>query len=153
MPTKPKRPCPKPGCPNLECTEHTNYASKQYDRYRGTAASRGYDSRWATFSRSYRARHPLCAVAKRNSRTEAPNDLHVDHIIPLSHWRGSKFDGANLQAISAKAHARKTRDEYHGNNRGAPLAGWPLVPWRDDLTLDEAHRYIELNVAGSPLTF
>ena len=148
MPTRPKRPCNHPACPNLGCTDpaHVHRNSRQYDRSRGNAASRGYDSAWSRFAARYRDANPLCAIAKREGRVEAAE--HVDHIIPLDIWRGGKFDGANLQPLSNSAHSAKTRHEHQRNKRGELLAGWPDVPWQGDLTLDEAHEFIRARQVG-----
>lgn len=66
---------------------------KEQDRRRGTAASRGYDSRWAKASLSFRKRNPLCQYCEMEGRVTA-TDL-VDHLYPhrtydgvfwLKHW-------------------------------------------------------------------
>lgn len=55
-----RRPCPTPGCDQLT------------DKPKGCARCRArdparalYDSVWAAFSRSYRARHPTCEMCRR----------------------------------------------------------------------------------------
>lgn len=144
MPNRPKRPCRYLGCPSLGvCPNPAHSPSrerKDYDQRRGTATARGYDKAWSRFSAAYRTEHPLCVAAQRNGRVNASD--HVDHIIPLSIWRGHKYDGANLQALSQSAHSAKTMQESQGNRRNAPLACWPYVPWHGDLTVKEAHEFI-----------
>lgn len=147
MPTRSKRPCSQPGCPALQpCPTHSNKTAKDYDRSRGTATERGYDSAWSRFAAIYRADNPLCSAAQRQGRTAASE--HVDHIIPLTKWRGDKYDPANLQPLSQSAHATKTLQERNGNSRGEPLASWPYVPWKTDLTMADAHSYLWVAAAN-----
>ena len=59
-----RRPCKTVGCPHLaeqgraRCLQH----ERDYDARRGSAAGRGYTSRWAATSRRFRARFPLCGM-------------------------------------------------------------------------------------------
>ena len=98
--------CEHPGCGKITqgrfCAEHEPEAYSQqaraYDRYRGSAAQRGYDARWHRFSKAYLARpeHRFCAL--HISPKCAGIAQCVDHIRPL---RGrsdpGRFDPSNLQ--------------------------------------------------------
>lgn len=84
MPSRPKSICRAPGCGKLidapgYCDKHKKAVRKQEDERRGTAAERGYDSKWAKARVFYLRKHPLCVYCKRSGRTVAANV--VDHII------------------------------------------------------------------------
>ena len=77
------------------------------DQQRGTAASRGYDSRWSRYSTLYRKRHPLCVMCLAEGRTRASEC--VDHIEPVSGPDDPKFyDESNHQALCRRHHSEKT---------------------------------------------
>lgn len=108
MATRPKRLC-KCGavvqgrCPN--CT-------KQYDQRRGTAAERGYDSRWAAYAKDYKRRNPLCVYIREDGRPCHRPAEHVDHIKRVSGADDRLFwDEANHQPLCAVCHGLKTRLE------------------------------------------
>jgi hypothetical protein len=68
MPVAPPKPCTFPGCSALvvggtRCPTHAvpRRVARFSDRFRGTAASRGYGSRWQAFRPIWLARFPLCA--------------------------------------------------------------------------------------------
>jgi 5-methylcytosine-specific restriction protein A len=106
MPTAAKRFCSgAPTCPNFqgECATHGTPAQRS-DKARGTAQERGYDSRWATYSKRFRDAHPVCGMRadgsmdRVNSRCvqegrTTPAEC-VDHVVPMSQG-GSKWDAAN----------------------------------------------------------
>lgn len=93
------RPCAQPGCPALVTRGRCVVHSKQQDQARGTAQQRGYDARWAEYSRQFRAAHPICG--ERHDGTLDPTHSRclregrltpaecVDHIRPVS--RGGDF--------------------------------------------------------------
>lgn len=69
MPSKPASPCRHPLCAAKAepgsgwCLTHqrpARAAVEQADDRRGTAASRGYGSKWRDQSLAFRARHPIC---------------------------------------------------------------------------------------------
>lgn len=116
MPYKIKRPCNKPGCPELThdryCPEHAK--ERLYDNRRGSAADRGYDARWRKYREIYLKLHPLCACDDcKKKGLPLPADV-VDHIRP---HRGSKklfWDPKNHQAMNSRCHSRKTAREDGG---------------------------------------
>lgn len=99
------QPCLQPGCPNVvkkgRCATHARQADQGT---RGTAHQRGYDSPWATYSRTFRAQHPVCgeradgtfdAVHSRCVQEGLSTPAQcVDHTIPLRDG-GSKWDPVN----------------------------------------------------------
>lgn len=84
------RVCPTEGCPELttggRCTNHTKAA----DRARGTAAGRGYGSRWATVYRpACLRRDPLCTCT---STTPEHGCRCVAQSTVADHWPTSRRD-------------------------------------------------------------
>lgn len=124
MATKPQRPCSKVGCRILTderyCPEHKVERRKQYDRQRGTAAQRGYTSRWHKYSVAYRKEHPLC-VGCLVANVISPSE-HVDHIIAVSGPDDPLFwEQTNHQALCQSCHSKKTVLEdggFGGRNKG-----------------------------------
>lgn len=73
MPTMPKRLRPAGARSKVQ-------VRREQDERRGSAASRGYDGRWAKASASFRRRCPLCEYCALNGRVE-PATL-TDHLYP-----------------------------------------------------------------------
>ncbi|AFM40315.1 restriction endonuclease [Desulfosporosinus acidiphilus SJ4] len=113
MPTKPKRPCSYPGCPWLTagryCEQHQKQVSKEYDLRRGSAASRGYDSRWATTRKRYLREHSLCVECLKTGKLTPANV--VDHVIPHKGDMVKFWDESNWQSLCKRCHDRKTAKE------------------------------------------
>jgi 5-methylcytosine-specific restriction enzyme A len=117
MPNKPKRFCLN-NCRD-RAVDGTNYCArcaaaaedrcckykKECDYKRqlreGTAAQRGYDSRWHKVSKLVRRNEPVCRLCK-NALAQM-----VDHIVPLKQG-GERLALENLQPICNSCHARKT---------------------------------------------
>lgn len=127
MPFKPKRPCRFPGCPNLTdtgayCAAHRSRVPAQtapqkererrYDNERGTAAERGYNSKWRTARQGYLAHHPLCAECQRHGRI-TPATV-VDHMIPHKGDKKLFWDRDNWQPLCKACHDAKTAREDGG---------------------------------------
>lgn len=96
--------CRAPGCGKLidapgHCDRHKKQVRKEQDQRRGTAAERGYDSRWAKARVFYLRKHPFCVYCLRQAGITAVDtqgiaaacmkrQMHpplanvVDHIIP-----------------------------------------------------------------------
>lgn len=83
---------------------------REYDKRRGTPSQRGYNERWARFSKQYRKLNPLCVNCLAHGVTRA--SAQVDHIVPLSKG-GKKYDYENLQALCRTCHSQKTARERH----------------------------------------
>ena len=111
MPWAPKRPCRHPGCKELcdkgvYCKRHTKEEAQTYDRFRGTATQRGYDSRWVKARKAFLARNPLCAYCEKAGRL-VPATV-VDHIIPHRGDKALFWDVSNWQPLCKMCHDKKT---------------------------------------------
>lgn len=109
MPRKLPTPCNYPGCPNLSheryCEKHKRQEAKRYDQQRGTAAQRGYDSRWRKIRAMVLAEEPLCRECARQGRVVPAQ--HIDHI----DGNVNDMSRENLQPLCASCHSRKTARE------------------------------------------
>ena len=108
MPTKPKRPCRFPGCPNLcdsgvYCKDHIQYST---DRVRGGADARGYNKQWRSARADFLKRNPLCAECMK--RGEVRPATVVDHIVPHRGDRRLFWDEKNWQPLCKACHDKKT---------------------------------------------
>jgi 5-methylcytosine-specific restriction endonuclease McrA len=115
----PKHICAERGCPVLvergrtRCPAH----ERAYDLRRGSAQDRGYDARWAAFSRAWRQRFPWCGMrADGQLHTDggslcAQQDLKtraqcVDHLVAIRNG-GSQYDESNLESKCLQCSGRK----------------------------------------------
>lgn len=112
MPPKPLKPCTKCGklTTSVPCDACRKSVAAAYDRARGTATARGYDSRWARYSKRYRIEHPLCVHCLAEGVVHASE--HVDHIEAVSGPDDPLFwDPRNHQALCRRHHSLKTAKE------------------------------------------
>ena len=117
MPLRAKRPCNKPGCPGLTdskfCTVHEplgNQQNTERERWRGTAASRGYDADWQRVRLEALKRDKyLCQNCLKNDRI-TPATM-VDHIIPIIVNPALRLVIENLQSLDDQCHAIKTAED------------------------------------------
>ncbi|RJE89047.1 HNH endonuclease [Paenibacillus sp. 1011MAR3C5] len=121
MPSKPKRPCGKPGCKELAtekyCEAHVKSEALAYERARGSAYQRGYDSKWQRYSRRFLRANPLCACADC-AKLLVPKPSEVtDHIIPHKGDKRLFWDPKNHQPMAKRCHDRKTAKEDGGFGR------------------------------------
>jgi 5-methylcytosine-specific restriction protein A len=118
MPLRQQKPCAHIGCPNLTreryCDQHKQQV-RRYDRERGTAAQRGYDSRWRKARLMFLRKHPLCVDCMKQGRVTPATD--VDHIVPHRGNRELFWDESNWQALCHACHSRKTAREDGGFGR------------------------------------
>lgn len=74
---KPLKPCNEPGCPTLTregyCEQHKR-EKPAYDRYRESAARRGYDSKWRKARWEYLSKYPFCASCMKEGRQAGSRD-------------------------------------------------------------------------------
>lgn len=106
--------------------------ARHYDQMRGSAASRGYDSRWRKARVAYLAKHPLCECPDCALKIVTPSSV-VDHVIPhrlsealasgdedaILRARALFWDSNNWCAMAKACHDRKTAksDGGFGNRR------------------------------------
>lgn len=107
MPTKPKKPCAYPGCPNLTfdvyCEEHAALRRKQYDKYnRAPNHDKKYGNNWRRIRGLYVKKHPLCERCLKEGKTTPVEEVH--HIIPLS--RGGTNQFSNLMSLCQSCHTK-----------------------------------------------
>jgi len=102
MPMRLARPCRHPGCPKLDCEEHSRRGLDQ----RQSAAKRGYGRRWQQLRLMYLRTKPICEVAGCDQPA-----TDVDHITPKRDGGQDVWD--NLQALCHSHHSKKTMKEYH----------------------------------------
>ena len=123
-PAAPRKPCRTCGklANGSYCEEHLNkkqVEQKQerirYDNSRGTAASRGYDSRWSRYSKQYRINRPLCVMCEKQGKLTLAEC--VDHIEPVDGPDDPMFwVESNHQGLCNTCHNLKS--EAEGNRFG-----------------------------------
>lgn len=111
MPSRPKKPCAHPDCPELVepgekyCDQHKPLHPVEIR----SASSRGYNRQWQRVSRQFLVSHPLCAKClERGIYTKA---TVVDHIVPHRGDQKLFWDPANWQALCKPCHDHKTGTE------------------------------------------
>jgi 5-methylcytosine-specific restriction protein A len=118
----PRKPCLKPGCNVLVgngsyCDAHKIEKKQvevnqriQYDKERGTSASRGYNYRWSKASKKYREDNPLCIMCEAKGIVKINNC--VDHKIPVNSPDDPLFwEESNWQGLCTSCHSEKTAKE------------------------------------------
>lgn len=69
---------------------------REYDKRRGTAASRGYNGAWARASRGHKAKHPLCIGCLALGKVEP---VYVtDHVVPGTSGTPEFWNSARWQS-------------------------------------------------------
>lgn len=116
VPSRPKKPCSYPGCPELveagqggRCEKHKRQEQRRYDKQRGTAAQRGYDARWQKARLSHLKANPLCVFCLKENRL-TPATV-VDHIVPHKGDYNLFWDKNNWQSLCKRCHDIKTAKE------------------------------------------
>ena len=87
MPSKPKKPCAYPGCPNLTdgryCPEHQQKVNSNYEKYgRDKATKKRYGRAWKRIRDKYAAEHPFCELCFDRGIIVPTEEIH--HKKPLS---------------------------------------------------------------------
>jgi len=121
MPTRPKKPCAYPGCPELVpagqtyCEMHREIYNKnrhqRYDVYeRNERAKKFYSSpAWKKLRKIQLNEQPLCAMClKKNIIKQAEM---VDHIVPIQINWSLRLVKSNLQSLCNRCHAIKTAED------------------------------------------
>jgi len=116
-----KKFCRHSGCKALVetgyCEKHTK-DKQSYDRYRGSAAERGYDARWRRYRTVFLKGHPLCECEDCKKNGWIIPATVVDHIIPHKGNYDLFWDPKNHQAMSKQHHDIKTASEDGGFGNG-----------------------------------
>jgi 5-methylcytosine-specific restriction protein A len=97
---------------------------KRTDEQRGTAAERGYNSRWRKATATWRSHDPqrnLCAECLKSGRL-TPARI-TDHVVPHKGSQSLFWDTSNWQTLCRTHHAEKTAREDGGfGNKRATVA-------------------------------
>jgi 5-methylcytosine-specific restriction enzyme A len=118
VPTRPKRPCNYPGCPELVeageryCPKHKKLISKQIDQRRGSSTQRGYNARWQRARKVFLQKNPLCVECLKEGNV-TPATV-VDHIVPHKGNYNLFWNESNWQSLCATHHNIKTAKENGG---------------------------------------
>jgi len=101
------------------CPKHKQEAQRRQDRERGSAQSRGYDSKWQKAREAFLRAHPLCQCPDCDEgRKRLTAATVVDHKIPHRGDIALFWDRTNWQSMSKTCHDRKTAREDGGFGRG-----------------------------------
>lgn len=107
-----------PGCGKIIdmvegiCPECKKIREQKQDERRGTAAQRGYDSKWRKARTDYLKKHPLCVECMKEGRY-TPATV-VDHIKPHKCDKKLFWDKNNWQPLCKRHHDVKTAKEDGG---------------------------------------
>lgn len=122
MPSRAKRPCAHPGCPELVdkgyCEKHQKARlrdDRAYDKQRGSAASRGYNYRWQKYRKWFfmQPENVLCVKCLEEGFYELATE--IDHIVPVTGPNDPGFyEPTNHQPLCHSCHSRKTAGEDGG---------------------------------------
>ena len=98
--------------------------SQAHDRWRGSAASRGYDGPWRALRKAKLQADPLCWWCQRDGCLTAATT--VDHIEPISVSPGLRLVWSNLRSGCKPCHdahtARQVADGHRGTEGAAGIA-------------------------------
>ena len=75
-----------------------------HDRFRGSAASRGYDSRWEKVRQMKVALDPLCEDCFSHGYTQPASEVH--HIVSIKEDATLRLELTNLMSLCHKCHRR-----------------------------------------------
>ena len=110
--------CAYPGCSAIiangkHCPTHRRAYEADDRRTYGTAAQRGYGSKWQRYRAKYLAAHPLCiaCLARENRATPAKE---IDHVRSRSMWPDLFWEEGNHQPLCRECHYTKSRAERDG---------------------------------------
>lgn len=131
MPSRPKKPCSVPGCPNLTqrrfCEAH-HYKEQQdkaerhryYDEHIRDQKARDFyhGKEWQRIRKVALIRdNYLCRHCLRNNRI-TPADV-VDHVVPIRFDWSLRLSLSNLQSLCNACHNKKTAEDKKRYGEGA----------------------------------
>ena len=118
MPNKIAHPCNHPGCPALTterfCPAHAKQVQQRYDKERGTATERGYDSTWAKVRKIQLSQYPLCQRCEQGGVIRAAVLVH--HVKRIADG-GSVLDQNNLLSVCADCHYELHKGDVWGRSK------------------------------------
>lgn len=108
------RQCAHPGCSELiergkYCERHRRKGFDLRGIQQESSSARGYDRRWAAYSKAFLIQHPWCAECLRRG-AHTPAEV-VDHVVPHKGDKGLFWDAGNHQPLCVQCHTRKTLQE------------------------------------------
>jgi len=112
MPSKPRRPCKSPMCPNLcdtdYCTEHEHLDSrKQYDKTMRPQYRKLYATvAWQRIRQRILSEYPFCVLCEAQGIVTKATD--IDHILDHIGDTILFYQRNNLQALCKSCHSSKT---------------------------------------------
>lgn len=115
------RACRSPACSRTTshvsgfCPDCLSKRRAADDQRRGSAAERGYGTRWQKARATYLASHPLCKQC--GERGLIVRATVVDHIIPHKGDQKLFWDARNWQPLCKPCHDKKTATEDGGFGR------------------------------------
>lgn len=118
MPNLPVKPCAVARCAKLTdpgetyCKAHKAERRQRQDQKRGTAAQRGYGSKWQKARDLHLKEHPLCVHCQADGYVVAATV--VDHIIPHKGDQKLFWRRSNWQSLCKTHHDQKTAKEDGG---------------------------------------
>lgn len=121
MPSRPKKPCAYPGCPNRTdgryCEKHTMKVNSDYEKYgRNKNTKQRYGRAWKRIHDKYAAEHPFCERCYEHGVLVPTEETH--HKLLLS--EGGKHDCSNQIALCTYMRSVET-----GGDKGpAKPASW-----------------------------
>ena len=119
-----KRPCARPGCPNLVARGYCAscqpvYSSKALaEQRRPSAHKRGYTRKWDAASKGFLRANPLCVGYPRGVHGERPVAAEVtDHIEAAAKRPDLFWERSNWQPLCGDCNKRKNIAEEGGLRR------------------------------------
>jgi len=104
--------------PPVHQPAHGGAAAKRqaHDRWRGSAASRGYDNAWRRLREAKLKADPVCWWCQSLGRLTAANT--VDHIVPISERPDLRLVWSNLRSGCKPCHDAHTARQVAEGHRG-----------------------------------
>lgn len=111
MPQRAGSACTRPGCAGIVragvctvCGPRKAQRDANYDRERGSAASRGYDRRWQRLRLMYLRANPFCADCTTSQKTTQATEVHHK----VAKRDGGQDEWNNLESLCKSCHSKRT---------------------------------------------